>query len=113
MWQLVESELGAVTKPSSSDRAATLAWQLFNPMHVDAHTQICCASDEGEGISLAGSIATAMCEMKGTAEMAMLWLEVSPHLAAHGQSSVPRLCPFPQWFSVSCHVNVSTGTFVR
>ncbi len=82
MRQLVD-QLGAITKPNSSDRAATVAWQLFNPMHVDAHTQICSASNEGEGISLAGSIATAMCEMKDTAEMAMLWLEVSPHLVAH------------------------------
>ncbi len=111
MWQLAD-QLGAITKPNSSDRAATAAWQLFNPMHVDAHTQICSASNEGEGISLAGSIATAMCEMKDTAEMAMLWLEVSPHLVAHGQSSVPRLCPFLQSFSISCHVDLSTGSFV-
>ncbi len=82
MRQLVD-QLGAITKPDISDRAATVAWRLFNPMHVDAHTQICSASNEGgEGISLAGSIATAMCEMKDTAEMAMLWLEVSPRLDA-------------------------------
>jgi len=53
MRQLVD-QLGAITKPDISDRAATVAWRLFNPMHVDAHTQICSASNEGgEGISLA------------------------------------------------------------
>ena len=93
MWQLAD-QLGAITKPNSSDRAATAAWQLFNPMHVDAHTQICSASNEGEGTSLAGSIATAMCEMKDTAEMTILWLEVSPHLVTHERSSVSHLCPF-------------------
>ncbi|KAL0052724.1 hypothetical protein WJX82_006686 [Trebouxia sp. C0006] len=85
MWQLAD-QLGAITKPNSSDRAATAAWQLFNPMHVDAHTQICSASNEGEGTSLAGSIATAMCEMKDTAEMAMLWLEVMQEVECHWTS---------------------------
>ncbi len=94
MWQLVDQS-GAITKSNSSDRAATVAWQLFNPMHVDAHSQICSASNEGgEGISLAGSIAAAMCEMKDTAEMAMLWLEVSLRLVAY--ESVSCLCPFLQ-----------------
>ena len=93
MRQLVD-QLGDNTKSNSSDRAATVAWQLFNPMHVDAHSQICSASNEGDGISLVGSIAAAMCEMKDTAEMAMLWLEVSPHLVTHERSSVSHLCPF-------------------
>ncbi|DBA73151.1 TPA: hypothetical protein ACH3X2_010086 [Trebouxia sp. C0005] len=82
MRQLVD-DLSAITKRNSSDRAATVAWQLFNPMHVDAHSQICSASNGGQGISLAGSIATAMCEMKDTAEMAMLWLEVMQEVESH------------------------------
>ncbi|DBA86224.1 TPA: hypothetical protein ACH3X1_005730 [Trebouxia sp. C0004] len=95
MRQLVD-QLGAITKPDSSDRAATVAWQLFNPMHVDAHSHICCANNEGgKGISLAGSIATAMCEMKDTAEMAMLWLEVSAHVVTHEYQYVSSVCVTP------------------
>lgn len=85
MRQLVD-HLAANTKTNSSDRAATVAWQLFNPKHVDAHSQVCSASSEGEGISLAGSIAAAMCEMKDTAEMAILWLEVMEEVESHWTS---------------------------
>ena len=76
MQQLM-SHRGADNKSGGSDRAATAAWKLFDPMHMEAHSQLQSAGKEGVASnSLVSSIATAMCEMRDTAEMAMLWTEV-------------------------------------
>lgn len=76
MQQLV-SHSSANSKSGGSDRAATAAWKLFDPMHVEAHSQLHSAGNEDVARnSLVSSIAVAMCEMGDTAEMAILWTEV-------------------------------------
>lgn len=85
MQQLV-SHLSANSKSGGSDRAATAAWKLFDPMHVEAHSQLQSVSNAGVASnSLVSSIAATMCEMGDTAEMATLWTEVgfSTLLCAH------------------------------
>ena len=62
---------GHSSTAGSSDRAATAAWRLFEPMQ-SAHPKAITSANQG----LAESIATAMCEMTDCAEMALLWTEV-------------------------------------
>ena len=65
---------GSPGSAASSNRAATAAWNIFDPMQfgMHAHTDAPTTAEHG----LAESIAMAMCEMTGPAEMAMLWSEV-------------------------------------
>ena len=56
------------------DRAATAAWKLFEPMQYGMHNPADAPVTSPHG--LAGRIATAMADMSGCAEMAMLWSEV-------------------------------------
>ncbi len=97
MQQLIQKH-SASDSSAVSDRAATAAWKLFDPMHVDAHTQIQGGHSEGAGTSsLVESAASAMCEMGNTVEMAMLWTEVSIPLLPACMHSCPykpcyRLC---------------------
>ena len=65
---------GLAGTAGSSDRTATAAWRLFEPMQfgMSAQSKGLTTADQG----LAESIAGTMCEMTNCAEMAMLWTEV-------------------------------------
>ena len=69
MRQAVESSTGG-----SSDKAATAAWRLFEPMQFGMSAQPKAVTSAAQG--LAERIAMAMCEMTDCAEMALLWIEV-------------------------------------
>ena len=77
--QQVIQQYSKRTSSAAGDRAATVAWGLFDPMHVTAHTQLLSSAHPAwmGGDSLVGNITSAMCEMRSSAEMAMLWTEVS------------------------------------
>lgn len=70
----VVRQAGTAGTAGNSDRAATVAWRLFEPMQfgMSAHPKVFTTADQG----LAESISGAMCEMTNCAEMAMLWTEV-------------------------------------
>lgn len=63
-----------MSSTGSSDRAATAAWRLFEPMQfgMSSHPKL----SPPAAHDLAENIAAAMCEMTDSAEMAMLWTEV-------------------------------------
>ena len=67
----VRRAAGEGSTAGSSDRAATTAWRLFEPMQFGMSKAVTNANQ-----GLAESIATAMCEMTDCAEMALLWTEV-------------------------------------
>ena len=95
----------------SSDRAATAAWTLFEPMQfgVSAHPKVFTTADQG----LAESIAGAMCKMTNCTEMAMLWTEVylssfpftccqSNLLLLYQLVQAPPMVAFQAWLSLIC-----------
>ena len=88
-WQLQASSRSS-RQFASSDRAATAAWQLFDPMHVEAQGQLAASSGAGQG--LVEGIAQAMCGIQGTCEMALLWLEVSHDQAMHSWLNCIEFC---------------------
>lgn len=70
----MDAVAGESCTAGSSDRAATAAWRLFEPMQFGMTGRLKAGTIAPQG--LAESIATAMCEMTDCAEMAMLWIEV-------------------------------------
>ena len=63
-----------MSSTASSDRAATAAWRLFEPMQFGVSAQP--KAPTAAAHDLAESIAGAMCDMTDCAEMAMFWTEV-------------------------------------
>lgn len=80
--------LGGTSSTAGSDRAATAAWRLFEPMQfgMSYQAKVSSAADH----DLAESIAGAMCQMTDCAEMAMLWTEVR-HTPVKKRSSRNRV----------------------